>query len=565
MLQVKHDLLAALAAELEKLSPGAGARAAFELPKQAAHGDWATNAAMQLAKPLKQNPRALGEQLKTALEAQPAYQQWVSAIEIAGPGFLNIRLRPEAKQQVVREVLSAGSAFGSQPARSDKVLVEFVSANPTGPLHVGHGRQAALGDAICNLLASQGLQVTREFYYNDAGVQIDTLTKSTQLRARGFKPGDDCWPTDADNPLAKNFYNGDYINDIAQAFLNRDTVKADDREFTANGDVEDYDNIRQFAVAYLRNEQDKDLQAFRLRFDNYYLESSLYSDGRVADAVQKLIDNGHTYEQDGALWLRSTDFGDDKDRVMRKSDGGYTYFVPDVAYHIAKYQRGFHQAINIQGTDHHGTIARVRAGLQAAGVGIPQGFPDYVLHTMVRVVRGGEEVKISKRAGSYVTLRDLIEWTSADAVRFFLLSRKPDTEYTFDVDLALSKNNENPVYYVQYAHARISSVLAQWGGDTTSLAQADLSALDTPAAQALLVKLAQYPDMLRTAAADFAPHDVTFYLRELASSYHSYYDAERILVDDEATRTARLALVAATRQVLANGLAMLGVSAPEKM
>ena len=565
MLQVKHDLLAALAAELEKLSPGAGARAAFELPKQAAHGDWATNAAMQLAKPLKQNPRALGEQLKTALEAQPAYQQWVSAIEIAGPGFLNIRLRPEAKQQVVREVLSAGSAFGSQPARSDKVLVEFVSANPTGPLHVGHGRQAALGDAICNLLASQGLQVTREFYYNDAGVQIDTLTKSTQLRARGFKPGDDCWPTDADNPLAKNFYNGDYINDIAQAFLNRDTVKADDREFTANGDVEDYDNIRQFAVAYLRNEQDKDLQAFRLRFDNYYLESSLYSDGRVADAVQKLIDNGHTYEQDGALWLRSTDFGDDKDRVMRKSDGGYTYFVPDVAYHIAKYQRGFHQAINIQGTDHHGTIARVRAGLQAAGVGIPQGFPDYVLHTMVRVVRGGEEVKISKRAGSYVTLRDLIEWTSADAVRFFLLSRKPDTEYTFDVDLALSKNNENPVYYVQYAHARISSVLAQWGGDTASLAQADLSALDTPAAQALLVKLAQYPDMLRTAAVDFAPHDVTFYLRELASSYHSYYDAERILVDDEATRTARLALVAATRQVLANGLAMLGVTAPEKM
>ena len=565
MLQVKHDLLAALAAELEKLSPGAGARAAFELPKQAAHGDWATNAAMQLAKPLKQNPRALGEQLKTALEAQPAYQQWVSAIEIAGPGFLNIRLRPEAKQQVVREVLSAGSAFGSQPARSDKVLVEFVSANPTGPLHVGHGRQAALGDAICNLLASQGLQVTREFYYNDAGVQIDTLTKSTQLRARGFKPGDDCWPTDADNPLAKNFYNGDYINDIAQAFLSRETVKADDREFTANGDVEDYDNIRQFAVAYLRNEQDKDLQAFRLRFDNYYLESSLYSDGRVADAVQKLIDNGHTYEQDGALWLRSTDFGDDKDRVMRKSDGGYTYFVPDVAYHIAKYQRGFHQAINIQGTDHHGTIARVRAGLQAAGVGIPQGFPDYVLHTMVRVVRGGEEVKISKRAGSYVTLRDLIEWTSADAVRFFLLSRKPDTEYTFDVDLALSKNNENPVYYVQYAHARISSVLAQWGGDTASLAQADLSALDTPAAQALLVKLAQYPDMLRTAAADFAPHDVTFYLRELASSYHSYYDAERILVDDEATRTARLALVAATRQVLANGLAMLGVTAPEKM
>ena len=569
MLQVKQDLLAALAAELEKLSPGAGARAAFEQPKQAAHGDWATNAAMQLAKPLKQNPRALGEQLKAALEAQPAYQQWVSAIDIAGPGFLNIRLKPEAKQQVVREVLAAGSAFGSQPQGTEKVLVEFVSANPTGPLHVGHGRQAALGDAICKLLATQGIQVYREFYYNDAGVQIDTLTKSTQLRAKGFKPGDACWPTDPENPASKAFYNGDYIQDIANDFLAKKTVHADDRAFTANGDVDDYDNVRQFAVAYLRNEQDKDLQAFRLKFDNYYLESSLYTSGRVDSTVQKLVANGHTYEQDGALWLRSTDFGDDKDRVMRKSDGGYTYFVPDVAYHIAKFERGYTRAINIQGTDHHGTIARVRAGLQAADVGIPQGYPDYVLHTMVRVVRGGEEVKISKRAGSYVTLRDLIEWTSADAVRFFLLSRKPDTEYTFDVDLAVQKNNENPVYYVQYAHARICSVLAQWqekdGGQPADLAGADLSALDTPAAQALLLKLSQYPDMLAGAAADFAPHDVTFYLRELAASYHSYYDAERILVDESAVRLARLALVAATRQVLANGLSMLGVSAPEKM
>ena len=569
MLQVKQELLAALAAELEKLSPGAGARAAFEQPKQAAHGDWATNAAMQLAKPLKQNPRALGEQLKAALEAQPAYQQWVSAIDIAGPGFLNIRLKPEAKQQVVREVLSAGEAFGSKPQGAEKVLVEFVSANPPGPLHVGHGRQAALGDAICKLLATQGIQVYREFYYNDAGVQIDTLTKSTQLRARGFKPGDDCWPTDPENPASKAFYNGDYIQDIANDFLAKKTVHADDREFTANGDVDDYDNVRQFAVAYLRNEQDKDLQAFRLKFDNYYLESSLYTSGRVESTVQKLIANGHTYEQDGALWLRTTDFGDDKDRVMRKSDGGYTYFVPDVAYHIAKFERGYTRAINIQGTDHHGTIARVRAGLQAANVGIPQGYPDYVLHTMVRVVRGGEEVKISKRAGSYVTLRDLIEWTSADAVRFFLLSRKPDTEYTFDVDLAVQKNNENPVYYVQYAHARICSVLAQWqekdGGKVADLASADLTALDTPAAQALLLKLSQYPDMLQGAAADFAPHDVTFYLRELAASYHSYYDAERILVDEPAVRLARLALVAATRQVLANGLSMLGVSAPEKM
>ena len=563
MLQVKQELLAALSAELEKLSPGAGSKAAFESPKQAAHGDWATNAAMQLAKPLRQNPRALGEQLREALLAQPAYVRWVAAIEIAGPGFLNIRLRPEAKQQVVREVLEAGTAYGCLAPTGrpeDRVLVEFVSANPTGPLHVGHGRQAALGDAICHLLATQGKDVTREFYYNDAGVQIATLARSVQCRARGLRPGDAAWPESA--------YNGDYIQDIADDFLAGRTVHADDREFTASGDAEDLDNIRQFAVAYLRNEQDKDLQAFRLRFDNYYLESSLYASGRVERTVQRLIDNGYTYEQDGALWLRTTDFGDDKDRVMRKTDGTYTYFVPDVAYHIAKWERGFHKAINIQGTDHHGTIARVRAGLQAAGVGIPEGYPDYVLHTMVRVVRNGEEVKISKRAGSYVTLRDLIEWTSKDAVRFFLLSRKPDTEYTFDVDLAVQKNNENPVYYVQYAHARISSVLAQWqeqGGDPARLRAADLAPLDTPAAQALLLKLSQYPDMLRAAAQDFAPHDVTFYLRELAASYHSYYDAERILVDDEPTRLARLALVEAARQVLANGLTLLGVSAPAKM
>ncbi len=569
MLSVKQDLLAALAAELETLSPGAGARAAFENPKVAAHGDFACTAAMQLAKPLKANPRALGEQIKAALEATPAFQQWVDAIEIAGPGFLNIRLKPAAKQEIVREVLAQGARFGFQADRGENVLVEFVSANPTGPLHVGHGRQAAIGDAISNLYSTQGWKVHREFYYNDAGVQIDTLTKSTQLRAKGFKPGDECWPTDSENPLAKNFYNGDYIADIAQAFLNKETVKADDREFTANGDVEDYDNIRNFAVAYLRNEQDKDLQAFNLKFDEYYLESSLYQNGHVEDTVKRLIESGHTYEQDGALWLRSTDYGDDKDRVMRKTDGTYTYFLPDVAYHIQKFKRGYGKVVNIQGTDHHGTIARVRAGLQAANVGIPQGYPDYVLHTMVRVVRNGEEVKISKRAGSYVTLRDLIEWTSKDAVRFFLLSRKPDTEYTFDVDLAVAQNNDNPVYYVQYAHARIQSVLRAWqeagGAGVPALEKVDLSALEGPQAQALMLLLAKYPEMLSAAAAGNAPHDVTFYLRDLASSYHSYYDAERILVDDEAVKLARLALVAATAQVLHNGLAVLGVSAPERM
>ena len=565
MLSVKNELLEALAASLEKLSPGSAAKAAFESPKVAAHGDLATTAAMQLAKPLKLNPRQLAENLKAELLSQAAFQRWVDAIEIAGPGFINIRLKPESKQEIVREVLGQGAQFGYQASNGQRMLVEFVSANPTGPLHVGHGRQAALGDAICNLFTTQGWDVHREFYYNDAGVQIHTLANSTQLRAKGFKPGDECWPVDPENPASKAFYNGDYIQDIADDFLAKKTVAADDRSYTASGDVEDLESIRNFAVAYLRHEQDKDLQAFNLKFDEYYLESSLYTSGRVDQTVSKLVANGKTYDKDGALWLKSTDYGDDKDRVMRKQDGSYTYFVPDVAYHIAKWERGFTKVVNIQGTDHHGTIARVRAGLQAANVGIPLGYPDYVLHTMVRVVKGGEEVKIGKRAGGYITLRDLIEWTSKDAVRFFLLSRKPDTEYTFDVDLAVAKNNDNPVYYVQYAHARISSVLAAWGGDVATLQGVDLSALQSPQAQALMLLLAKYPEMLTAAANDEAPHDVTFYLRELAACYHSYYDAERILVDDEAVKLARLALVAATAQVLHNGLAVLGVSAPQKM
>ena len=554
---VKLELLEALAASLEALSPGAGAKAAFESPKVAAHGDLATTAAMQLAKPLKLNPRQLAENLRTDLLAKASFQKWVDAIEIAGPGFINFRLKPAAKQQVVREVLDQAAQFGVCPPNGKRVLVEFVSANPTGPLHVGHARQGALGDTICSLFQTQGWDVYREFYYNDAGVQIATLAQCTQLRAKGIHPGHALWPESA--------YNGDYIADIAADFLACKTVKADDREVTATGNVDDLDAVRAFAVAYLRHEQDLDLQAFAVKFDNYYLESSLYTSGRVDATVQALQASGKTYEKDGALWLQSTEYGDDKDRVMRKQDGTYTYFVPDVAYHIAKWERGFSKVVNIQGTDHHGTIARVRAGLQAANVGIPQGYPDYVLHTMVRVVKGGEEVKISKRAGSYVTLRDLIEWTSKDAVRFFLLSRKPDTEYTFDVDLAVAKNNDNPVYYVQYAHARICSVLAAWGGDPAVLTAVELAPLQSPQALALMLLLARYPEMLVAAAADFAPHDVTFYLRELAACYHSYYDAERILVEDEPVKLARLALVAATAQVLHNGLAVLGVGAPAKM
>ena len=557
MLKIKQELQAGLVAALRELAPDTAVRAVFESPKVAAHGDFASTAAMQLSKPLQLNPRLVAERLRGLLLAQPAYRQSVSDIDIAGPGFLNIRLTPAAKQQVVREVLVAGPDFGRQPPRGEHLLVEFVSANPTGPLHVGHGRQAALGDAISNLHATQGWEVYREFYYNDAGVQIATLARSTQLRAQGIKPGDARWPEAA--------YNGDYIADIATDFLAGKTVSADDRSTTASGDIDDLDSIREFAVAYLRHEQDLDLQAFAVKFDNYYLESSLYTRGRVDAAVALLQTAGKTYEQDGALWLRSTEYGDDKDRVMRKGDGSYTYFVPDVAYHITKWERGFSRVVNIQGTDHHGTIARVRAGLQAAEVGIPTGYPDYVLHTMVRVMRGGVEVKISKRSGSYVTLRDLIEWTSKDAVRFFLLSRKPDTEYVFDVDLALARNNDNPVYYVQYAHARICSVLAAWGGDVATLPQVALDALHSAPAMALMLVLAKFPEMLTAAAQDFAPHDVTFYLRELAASYHSYYDAERILVDEVPVRLARLALVAATAQVLRNGLTVLGVDGPRKM
>ena len=560
MIQAKQDLLAALGAAIAELSPDGGVAAAFESPKQAAHGDLACTAALQMARPLKKNPREVATALIEALNRQPAVQRWVASMEIAGPGFVNIRLRDSARQAVVAEVMSGGDSFGRAPATGRPVLVEFVSANPTGPLHTGHTRQACLGDAICNLLDWQGWQVTREFYYNDAGVQIATLAASVQARLKGLKPGEPGWPETA--------YNGDYIADVAADFAARKTVHADDREFTASGDPDDLEGIRQFAVAYLRHEQDLDLRALGVRFDRYYLESSLYADGRVEDAVRRLVAAGKTYEDGGALWLRTTDYGDDKDRVMRKSDGNYTYFVPDVAYHLAKFERGFAKAINIQGGDHHGTTARVRAGVQAAGMGVPAGYPDYVLHKMVTVMKGGEEVKISKRAGSYVTLRDLVDWTGRDAVRFFMLTRKADTEFVFDVDLALKANDENPVFYVQYAHARICSVIQQYvdkGGDLGALAGADLSRLTAPSEAALMLKLAEFPAVLAGAAADLAPHDVAFYLRDVAGAFHSYYANERFLVDDTELARARIALLAATRQVLRNALAVLGVSAPQRM
>jgi arginyl-tRNA synthetase len=567
--QQKQEIVALFQAALAPILAGTDLtpNIVLERPRDPSHGDVACNIAMQLAKPLKTNPRELATRLVAALLADPQAAGLVEAADVAGPGFINLRVAAGAKQSVVRTVLQQGAAFGRGTAgEGHHAIIEFVSANPTGPLHVGHGRQAALGDALSSLFEAQGHQVTREFYYNDAGVQIATLANSVQARARGFKPGDADWPESA--------YNGDYIADIAADFLAGKTVSASDGEpATASGNADDIESIRRFAVAYLRNEQDQDLQAFGVKFDNYYLESSLYADGKVEQAVQSLVDAGVTYEQDGALWLKTTDYGDDKDRVMRKSDGTYTYFVPDVAYHMQKFRRGFDQAINIQGSDHHGTIARVRAGLQAVNIGIPQGYPDYVLHKMVTVMKDGEEVKISKRAGSYVTVRDLIEWSGngditrgRDAVRFFLISRKADTEFVFDVDVALKTSDENPVYYVQYAHARICSALANWGGDEATLAGVDLSLLTTPHEASLLSKLAAYPEVLQRAQAELGPHQVAFYLRELAGELHSYYFAHKwLLDDDEPLKLARLALATATRQVLRNGLALIGVSAPNKM
>lgn len=533
----------------------AEARVVIERPKQAQHGDYACNVAMQLAKPLRRNPRDIATALIAALPASP----YIAKTEIAGAGFINFFLKREAHQAAVAHILALGPDYGySDAGGKRKLQVEFVSANPTGPLHVGHGRQAALGDAIAALLEAQGYAVTREFYYNDAGVQIQNLALSVQARARGIKPGDAGWPADA--------YQGEYIQDIATDFLARKTVgAADGAPVAGNGDNNDLESIRKFAVAYLRHEQDGDLQKFDVKFDVYYLESSLYAEGRVDAAVKGFIASGKAYEQDGALWLRTTDYGDDKDRVVRKSDGTYTYFVPDVAYHVTKWKRGYTRVINVQGTDHHSTITRVRAGLQALDIGIPKGYPDYVLHSLVRVMRGGEEVKISKRAGAYVTLRDLIDWVGRDAVRFFLVARRADSEFVFDIDLALAQNEENPVYYVQYAHARVCSVLAQWAGDAAILNTASLLPLTHERELALMQRLAEYPEILANAANEFAPHQVAFYLRELAGEFHGYYNGTRFLVPEEPLKLARLALAVAVRHVLRNGLALLGVSAPEKM
>jgi len=546
----KDTVQAILTDGVRRIAPGAAVGVTLERPRHPEHGDYSTSVALQLAKALGRKPREIAQDIVDSTRDDIERSGFCEPLQIAGAGFINIRLRQSSKTQIVGQILGAGAGFGRTKAgKPEKVQVEFVSANPTGPLHVGHGRQAALGDALAALLESQGHVVTREFYYNDAGAQILNLVLSVQARANGIEPGGALWPADG--------YAGDYIREIAEEFRVHGGKP--------HGDLSDLDAVRKFAVAFLRKEQDIDLQKFGVKFDVYTLESSMYSEGKVEAAVEGLVASGKTYEKDGALWLRTTDYGDDKDRVVRKSDGSYTYFVPDVAYHVTKWQRGFAKVIDVQGTDHHSTVTRVRAGLQALGIGVPLGYPDYVLHSLVKVMRGGAEVKISKRAGTYVTVRDLIDWVGRDAVRFFLVSRKADTEFVFDVDLALAKSEENPVYYVQYAHARVCSVLAQWGGDPRSLAAADLGPLKSEKELQLAQRLSEFPEMLAAAAEELAPHAVAFYLRALAGEFHSYYNAERILVEEEALRVARLALCAAVRQTLANGLALLGVSAPEKM
>jgi arginyl-tRNA synthetase len=531
----------------------------IERTRSREHGDFAANAAMLLAKPARAKPRELAEKLVAALPANAL----VGKVEIAGPGFINFFLAPGAYHAEVDHVLTDGIAYGrSTSGKGVTAGVEFVSANPTGPLHVGHGRNAVLGDCIARVLDATGWNVKREFYYNDAGVQIHNLAISTQARARGITPNDAGWPEDG--------YRGDYIADVAQAYLNGDSVEVEGHVVTGAKNVDDLEAIRHFAVAYLRREQNLDLAAFGVGFDVYYLESSLYTENKVEETVGKLVAHGHTYEEGGALWLRSTDYGDDKDRVMRKSDGTYTYFVPDVAYHMTKWQRGYVNAVTVLGSDHHGSLARVKAGLQALDEGIPKGYPNYVLYQMVTVMRGGEEVKLSKRAGSYLTLRDLIEEAGRDATRYFLIARKADSQLVFDIDLARSQSNDNPVYYIQYAHARVCRVLEELAerglpAVDTKAGVSQLSRLDTEHEQALFTELSRYPEVVEAAAANLEPHLIAQYLRELAGALHSYYHEHKWIVDDAELRNARITLVLATRQVIRNGLDLLGLSAPEKM
>ena len=531
----------------------------LDRPKSIEHGDFSSNLAMMLAKPLKKNPRELATLIIEKLPHSP----FIEKVEIAGAGFINFYLNAQARTFIIHEILKNPEAYGQNTSGHDekgkpqKVQIEFVSANPTGPLHVGHGRGAAIGDSLARLLKFNGWDVTREFYYNDAGAQIDNLTKSVHARCHNMDPSDPAFPEDG--------YRGEYIVEIANAFLNKESIECEGKTIQASGNMDDLESIRQFSVAYLRHEQDQDLNAFQIKFDVFTLESSFYQNGQIEKVVASLIKNGFTYEEDNALWLKTTEFGDDKNRVMKKSDGSYTYFIPDVAYHLDKWERGFKRVINEQGSDHHSTITRVRAGLQSLKIGIPETYPEYVLHQMITVMKGGEEVKLSKRAGSYVTLRDLIDEVGCDATRYFLIARKPDSQLVFDIDLAKTQNSDNPVYYIQYAHARIAGVLKQWGGDINQLNKANLDHLKSTQELILIKRLSEFPEMVLHAGIELAPHTIANYLKDCAADLHSYYNDTKFLVENENEKLARLSLIRATQVILKNGLDLLGVNAPEKM
>ena len=531
----------------------------LDRPKSIEHGDFSSNLAMMLAKPLKKNPRELATLIIEKLPHSP----FIEKVEIAGAGFINFYLNAKARTFIIHEILKNPEAYGQNTSGHDekgkpqKVQIEFVSANPTGPLHVGHGRGAAIGDSLARLLKFNGWDVTREFYYNDAGAQIDNLTKSVHARCHNMDPSDPAFPEDG--------YRGEYIVEIANAFLNKDSIECEGKTIQASGNIDDLESIRQFSVAYLRHEQDQDLNAFQIKFDVFTLESSFYQNGQIEKVVASLIKNGFTYEEDNALWLKTTEFGDDKNRVMKKSDGSYTYFIPDVAYHLNKWERGFKRVINEQGSDHHSTITRVRAGLQSLKLGIPETYPEYVLHQMITVMKGGEEVKLSKRAGSYVTLRDLIDEVGCDATRYFLVARKPDSQLVFDIDLAKTQNSDNPVYYIQYAHARIAGVLKQWGGNIDQLNKVNVDNLKSSQELILIKRLSEFPEMVLHAGIELAPHSIATYLKDCAADLHSYYNDTKFLVENEDEKLARLSLIRATQVVLKNGLDLLGVNAPEKM
>lgn len=526
----------------------------IERPKLIEHGDLSCNIALILAKDLKKSPRDIAQEIVNLFPKNDMFKK----VEIAGAGFLNFYFSNESNSQIIKNTIEKNQAYGkSNHGNKQKIQIEFVSANPTGPLHVGHGRGAAIGDCIARLHEFSGWDVTREFYYNDAGVQIDNLKQSIIARCQNTKPDDAKFPKDG--------YRGEYINDIAKAYLSKTSLSYKNKVVKSNADIKDEDLIKNFGIQYLRKEQDEDLKAFKTSFDIYSLESSFYKNGKVLKIVKELKKNGHTYEKDGALWLKTTLFGDDKDRVMQKTDGSYTYFVPDVAYHLDKWERGFTRAINEQGADHHSTINRVKAGLQGLGKGIPTNWPEYILHQMITVLKKGVEVKISKRAGSYVTLRDLIDEVGCDATRYFLIARRPDSQLVFDIDLAKTQNNDNPVYYIQYAHARIQGVLNQWGKDLKSLLVKHQYNYDSMLEKKLIKKIDEFPEIVNEATKELAPHQIANFLKDCAGDLHAYYNDTKFLVENEIEKKGRLALIYATQNVLKNGLTLLGISAPNTM